>query len=596
MNTLGADSDYHPLPTCQLLPGVTRLAPEDHDGPIEYKMQLLGIGPERLDQLCTQMHFRLGEGGGAALYEIGVGDDGELIGLLEDDMRESLETLSRMANKLEVGLQVVGSIHVPPSSDHDDLDQDPRICAEVLIQRRLEDPAFEEIRVVTIGAHQSGKSTLLGVLTHGIPDNGRGRARLALLRHRHEIETGHTSSIAHEIVGYGVDGEAVNYATIPFSFSSKQSIVRASVKVIDFMDCAGHPRFARQTIRGILGYAAHYALCTVATPSGELGDVAKDYLGMCFALGVPTFVCLTKVDLATKDKLRTTMTKLYAFLGMRGRVPVLVQSEGDVDMVLGEGVVPVFLTSCAASLTSIPLLHTFLNALPVPPLPILTSDTTLGPEVHTGARFHVNEVYQHPTAGLIIGGLLRHGTRLPSSTQSVSSSTYLLGPDSSGDFVRVGIKTIHRQRIPTPYLSRGQAGTIAITLKDEGCGFKVRKGMVLVDVPEGEEVKAYEEIEVEVDPGVEDLGVEQAMVYFASARASIKIVASSASADETHDGNGHGHEHEHEGKRTVRYEFTSGPEYVEIGENVVVTRSDGGMAFVGSVVGYSEWEGGGGKV
>ncbi|ODQ49604.1 P-loop containing nucleoside triphosphate hydrolase protein [Saitoella complicata NRRL Y-17804] len=556
-----------------------RLSPEDHDGPIEYKVQLLGIGPERLDQLCTQMHFRLGEGGGAALYEIGVGDDGKLIGLLEDDMRESLETLSRMANKLEVGLQVVGSIHVP-SSDHDE-DQDPRICAEVLIQRRLEDRAFDEIRVVTIGAHESGKTTLLGVLTHGIPDNGRGRARLALLRHRHEIETGHTSSIAHEIVGYDADGEAVNYATIPFSFSSKQSIVRASVKVIDFLDCAGHPRFARQTIRGILGYAAHYALCTVAASSGEVGEVAKEYIGMCFALGVPSFVCLTKVDLATKERLRTTMTKLYAFLGMQGRVPVLVQSEGDVEtfvreMEVGEGVVPVFLTSCAANLTSIPLLHTFLNALPVPPS-VLDSDTN----TEMGARFHVNEVYQHPTAGLIIGGVLRRGTRLPSSQSS--SAIYLLGPDSAGDFVRVGIKTIHRQRIPTPYLSRGQAGTIAISI-EEG-GFKVRKGMVLIEVPEGGEeevVKASGKIEVEVDAGV-NLGVEQAMVYFASARASIK--GGAASSHETHDG----------GLRTVRYEFTSGPEYVEVGESAVVTRSDGEMAFVGRVVGCVEWEGGGGK-
>lgn len=53
----------------------------------------------------------------------------------------------------------------------------------------------------------SGKSTLLGVLTQGELDNGRGRARLNLFRHLHEIQTGRTSSISFEILGFNSKGE-----------------------------------------------------------------------------------------------------------------------------------------------------------------------------------------------------------------------------------------------------------------------------------------------------------------------------------------------------------------------------------------------------
>ena len=66
---------------------------------------------------------------------------------------------------------------------------------------------FLDIRVAVIGNVDVGKSTLLGVLTHGEFDNGRGRARLNLFRHLHEIQSGRTSSISHEILGFNIDGE-----------------------------------------------------------------------------------------------------------------------------------------------------------------------------------------------------------------------------------------------------------------------------------------------------------------------------------------------------------------------------------------------------
>ena len=61
-----------------------------------------------------------------------------------------------------------------------------------------------------MGNVDAGKSTLLGVLTHGALDNGRGVARQRLFRHKHEMETGRTSSVGNDILGFDGQGRVVN--------------------------------------------------------------------------------------------------------------------------------------------------------------------------------------------------------------------------------------------------------------------------------------------------------------------------------------------------------------------------------------------------
>ena len=56
----------------------------------------------------------------------------------------------------------------------------------------------------------AGKSTLLGVLTHGELDNGRGFARQKLFRHKHEMESGRTSSVGNDILGFDTIGNVIN--------------------------------------------------------------------------------------------------------------------------------------------------------------------------------------------------------------------------------------------------------------------------------------------------------------------------------------------------------------------------------------------------
>jgi GTPase len=60
-----------------------------------------------------------------------------------------------------------------------------------------------------ICAVDAGKSTMLGVLVKGGLDDGRGKARVNLFRHKHEVESGRTSSVGMEIMGFDVNGDTV---------------------------------------------------------------------------------------------------------------------------------------------------------------------------------------------------------------------------------------------------------------------------------------------------------------------------------------------------------------------------------------------------
>lgn len=72
--------------------------------------------------------------------------------------------------------------------------------------------------IAVAGSVDAGKSSLVGVLTHGIDgrpllDNGCGSARMNVFQHKHEIETGRTSSLTHQMLGYDEEGQL--HAAVP---------------------------------------------------------------------------------------------------------------------------------------------------------------------------------------------------------------------------------------------------------------------------------------------------------------------------------------------------------------------------------------------
>ena len=75
----------------------------------------------------------------------------------------------------------------------------------------------------------AGKSTMLGVLVKGGLDDGRGKARVNLFRHKHEVESGRTSSVGMEIMGFDTRGDIVA-SNVPGRKLSWEEIGKRSVR------------------------------------------------------------------------------------------------------------------------------------------------------------------------------------------------------------------------------------------------------------------------------------------------------------------------------------------------------------------------------
>jgi hypothetical protein len=238
-----------------------------------------------------------------ALYEIGVADDGTIVGLAEDEMEESLNNLRAMAASLGCGVEVLRMVSVGECEwvEHSSTSQQKSHLSKLLVAEALVRPLqhlvdhkksaleivsdasvchddkatpgpvpdrehdVEQLRVSVTGATMSGKSSLIGTLSTATLDNGRGKSRLSLLKHRHEIASGMTSSVTQELIGYReVTDRDGNSTTQVIGYGSGDVSswidIHASVeaaadgRLIILSDSAGHPRFRRTTVRGIVGW------------------------------------------------------------------------------------------------------------------------------------------------------------------------------------------------------------------------------------------------------------------------------------------------------------------------------------------------------
>ena len=116
----------------------------------------------------------------------------------EDEYEASVATLQSLASTVEADCVLLRQTKIGQG-----------FTGQYLIRKRLDLQDFLEIRVAVVGNVDAGKSTLLGVLTHGELDNGRGLARQKLFRHKHEVETGRTSSVGNDILGFDSIGEFI---------------------------------------------------------------------------------------------------------------------------------------------------------------------------------------------------------------------------------------------------------------------------------------------------------------------------------------------------------------------------------------------------
>lgn len=467
-----------------------------------------------------------------ALYEIGVSDDGTFVGLTEDELEESLTTLRAMAFSLGCKVELlrvvlVGScqwteerqqassvefrteaqqanvveLHTEnlwvaealvspnqglraPENITGSLDSDSSARSTDLSVAHGTAPEqsesqTEQLRISLTGSSTSGKSSLLGTLSTSTLDNGRGKSRLSLLKHRHEIVSGISSSVTPELIGYhdlsmsheGMTSSTnvINYAS--GNVSSWNDIHSASEpgRLVFFTDSAGHQRYCRTIVRGLVSWAPHWTICCIATDAGKGGtcttgatasshgihgsidtsaELSRAHLILCLKLNLPLVVVITKLDVASRNGLRQTLTKVLSILKSAGRQPAILSTtttnthtqqtqfqvlrkddEGEVLRIIASVkeseiglLVPIVLTSVVTG-SGIGKLHALLRHLPV----LRAGGKTLGLDIQTekpgpAVLFHIDEVFtlsdspshtgptrSKGTPGMVLSGHLRYG-------------------------------------------------------------------------------------------------------------------------------------------------------------------------------------------
>ncbi|XP_049576594.1 GTP-binding protein 1 [Syngnathus scovelli] len=507
--------------------------PEGTDDVLDLSNKMVLVSPtgEQYDALQRHLRARLDEGCGETIFVVGMGSDGGDYGLSDRDTEASVATVQSLCEQVEADLILL----------RERTEVGGKIC-DFLIRRRVGEQDFLEVRVAVVGNVDAGKSTLLGVLTHGELDNGRGFARQKLFRHKHEMESGRTSSVGNDILGFDHEGQVVNKPDSHGGSLDWTEICEKSSKVITFIDLAGHEKYLKTTVFGMTGHLPDFCMLMVGSNAGIVG-MTKEHLGLALALNVPVFAVVTKIDMCPANILQETLKLLQRLLKSPGcrKIPVLVQNKDDVIVTASnfssERMCPIFQISNVTG-QNIDLLKMFLN--------LLSSRTAFNDD--EPAEFQIDDTYSVPGVGTVVSGTTLRGViRL--------NDTLLLGPDPLGVFIPIAVKSIHRKRMPVKEVRGGQTASFALKKIKRS---SIRKGMVMVSPKLMPQATWEFEAEILVLHHPTTISPRyQAMVHCGSIRQTATILSMSKDCLRTGD------------KAAVHFRFIKTPEYLHCEHKLV---------------------------
>lgn len=346
---------------------------------------------------------------------------------------------------------------------------------------------LQDTRIAVIGNVDSGKSTMVGVLTSGKADDGRGSARSSIFRHDHERETGRTSSPSKHIMGFDEKNDPV-YLKLHASASARQKdtawqwVVDKSKRIVSFNDLAGHERYLKTTLAGLTGCFPDFAMVVVGANMG-VSNMTLQHLTAACAMDIPIFVVVTKTDMCPTKVLCRTLKALLEHLRSAkcgNKKPMLIKKESKIDQILtaDPGLTkfcPVFLCS-AVTRKNINLIESFLAQLrPQKPWNISASTTA---STHVAKTvLVVDETFTVKGVGTVLAGTVTHG-------RVTVGQKLCLGPFSDGSHKVVTIRSIESKRVPVSDAVAGETCCVAIRFKnarEKVDRAQIRRGMVLID-------------------------------------------------------------------------------------------------------------------
>ena len=420
---------------------------------IEFKENLkknYHLKKDRIQRLASQMKYRMEKGDGEAVYFIGVDDDGDLVGLQDEEMNESLFVLEKVAQ--EIGAQVLNTQSQKAGKG---------AVAKVLIGKnnRLQK---KHLLVGVAGHVDHGKSTLVGTLTTGSLDNGSGRTRIFLDVQKHEIERGLSADLSFAVYGFK-EGNPVRIKN-PLNKKEKSKVVEQCEKVVSFVDTVGHEPWLRTTIRGIVGQKLNYGLLTIAADQGPT-HITREHLGIMLAMELPLMVAITKIDMVTRERVNEVKDKVFELLKLIGRIPFMVKSAEDAVFVannMNQHLVPVVKVSPVSG-EGLELLDELFYHLKVP-----SEDG----ELKKPFMMYIDKIYSVIGVGTVVSGTVRQGT-------VQKGDKLLLGPTGSGKFIPISVRSIEMHYYKKDSAETGEV--VGISISGAEVSF-IKRGMIISDL------------------------------------------------------------------------------------------------------------------
>ncbi|KAJ1674679.1 hypothetical protein EV182_002788 [Spiromyces aspiralis] len=611
-NGRDADNGVHQAAPHLSLSSLLQASLAKHSGPAIEESPIRSLKDQLIDPtdieenvLIEMLGKEIADGGGEALFEVGKEEDESSMMLNDDDVARITATLKRLTSSPELNASCTLILdrgkpgnkppiyardvpEVKPSSKARRKDtsdsksgalanttgthaKEPKVAVacparaaepcspkdrtvSYLIRKKSNSiDSILEVRVAVAGNVDAGKSTLLGVLTKGQLDDGRGRARINMFRHKHEVESGRTSSVGLEILGFDKDTCEPITTSAATGSNRKLSWVEVcarSSKIISFSDLAGHEKYLKTTVFGITSNAPEFMMLMVGANAGVIG-MTKEHLGLALALSVPVMVVVSKIDMCPPNVFEHTLQQLNRVLRSSGcrKHPIFVHNSEDVittSRYFPSGrICPVFqVSNCTGE--GIDYLTQFLNLLP-------TSSGGGSRSSGGSFMFEINETFSVPFVGTVASGIVKSG-------MVDAGDPVWIGPDPQGQFWETVVKTIQRKRVSSSVAYAGQSVSFALKRVKRS---QIRKGMVLVGKEDGTPPpRAHTMYEAEILVLFHSATIcprYQAMLHCNSVRQTARIVSIQNDKDALRTGD----------RATIKLQFICQPEFISPGSRFI---------------------------
>uniref|UniRef100_A0A6C0HXW8 Tr-type G domain-containing protein n=1 Tax=viral metagenome TaxID=1070528 RepID=A0A6C0HXW8_9ZZZZ len=338
----------------------------------------------------------------------------------------------------------------------------------------------EEISIVVCGPVDAGKSSLVGVLTTGNLDDGRGLARKSVFHHNHELETGRTSSISQNVIKYeNVNGvlKLINtktnrkYEPRIVETIDMKGLEISNNKVVSLIDLAGHEKYLKTTVSGITGMFPDRGIVVIGANTG-ITKLTREHIGLLLCVRIPFMVVITKIDMAPEQIYLDLQITLRKLLQRNAPDKTLFFINNDtltndyINIIDNQNIVPVISVSNKNGY-NINNLHRIIYK--TPQRDKFVNQPSKGTLVYLDGNFSV------PGIGLVVSGMIKEGSI------KVKQKMFI-GP-YDGQFVPIIIRSIHNNlREDVSEIGSNVQGCFAIKFIDTSIPrSSIKKGFVLID-------------------------------------------------------------------------------------------------------------------